>query len=427
MHRSSFFTLLAAGGAAAWPQVTLPQNLLLTAGTLKEDFENSADWTPTNGTVANDATNHHSGSQSVKLSCTAGLDASMLKTVNWDLSGAGRIVLWIYLDNMAVADWSAIKVYLFTNTGLSTGFWFNLLSSSTQFITPESAWHRIVIPKSSMALVGAGNWANPIVRVRIHLVAQSTKTPSMSFDQLEFGETAVPAIVLWDDDGNIESYNNIYSYMHPKALRGTISIDSHNIDFDGTYLSTAQVVEMAAGGWTMANHTNSGNILNGQSEANQEAAIQACITYLTNLGLTKGVKHLAYPSGTFDTNTYTAMSNLGMLTGRVASGVPAKLASNGNQLFSLPWNDLRQIIVAPTTSSTALADIETGIDNAILGGLVYPFLFHRVGNTGQMTTANFQLLIDYIYPKVVAGQIYCITVDELYKLTLGSVQIPVVK
>jgi hypothetical protein len=45
----------------------------------------------------------------------------------------------------------------------------------------------------------------------------------------------------------------------------------------------------------------------------------------------------------------------------------------------------------------------------------------------EWAISDFQALMDYIYLKWKAGLIYPLTIDDLYKLTLGPVAVPSVK
>jgi len=53
-----------------------------------------------------------------------------------------------------------------------------------------------------------------------------------------------------------------------------------------------------------------------------------------------------------------------------------------------------------------------------------PFHWNKIGTAGQMTTDDFQTCMDYFKSKKDMGLIYDLTIDDLYKLTLGPIGIP---
>jgi peptidoglycan/xylan/chitin deacetylase (PgdA/CDA1 family) len=396
--------------------VMLPQNLLTSPGTLIEDFGAATDWTASNCTVADNTTEFRTGTQSVKATSNSASQSTITKTVNMDMSGAWeRFTVWFYLHD-PIADYgtNSILIYFSNNSGATNAF--------RQWISPinitSGRWLAMHFHKSDFALVGSGDWASAIIRIQFRFTAASGKTPSISFDSVYTGVVGIPAVILNFDDGYIEQYNNCFAYMKPLGIRGTLWSDTHNID-QANMITSAELLEMDAAGWVIGNHTNSATDLSGLSEANQETQILGGKTALLGLGLSKGVNYLDFPSGGYNTDTNTAMANLGVLAARTTK---PSLGSTGVQKLALPFGDILHT-PSNTTTGQSIATLIGFVDNAISYKYILSLHLHEVGGA-DLSIANFQTLMDYIYTKWKAGLITPITIDDYYKLTLGPVKVP---
>jgi hypothetical protein len=393
--------------------VMLPQNLLINPGTLYEDFETAGDWTAASGTCAANTSQFKTGTQSMKLSTNSGATATMTKTVNLDLSGDWQSLdIWLYIHNSTFTDYGgSILLYLGNNSGLTNALraWIG----TNQILT--TGWHCLHIGKSDFNVVSAGTFASPIIRVQVRVQGATGKVAEVSFDSLYIGINRIPAVWLRYDDGYSSQYT-CFQYMKPLGIRASVSVQTNLSN-----ISAAQYQEMDAAGWCMANHTNATTDLTTLTEAQQETQILGGYNALVAAGLPKGAKYLVYPSGNSNIDTDIAMANLGMLNGQ---GAGTNTTAQGFRMIALPYAPTSKIIGIAITSSTSVATFKGYIDLAINCGYIMQLYFHDVGNTGQMTQANHNLCMDYIYTKWKSGLIYPITADDFYKLSLGPVKVP---
>jgi len=414
--------LLLFGG----PQyVTLPQNLLLSPGTLWEDFENAADWTIAGGTAVADTTNFKTATQSLKLTSNAGANVTAIKTINWDLSGNWKqLRFWVYLYNATLTNYSNFAIEFSNDAARANRYWCWNNGTNPQLV---AGWNLITWPKGYFKVgAGAPTWANPMVRLRFTIQANAGQIAVASFDDLEIGQTCVPAVILRFDDGYDTAYSVAYAYMNPYRIRGSECCITNKPGTGGVYGTWAQLQEMNAANWSIANHTRTHTDLTTLNEAQQEAEIIGGHDDLIANGLPNGSHYVAYPGGTYNANTITAMTNLAMLIGwnaRVTHGQDATPYSPTVLPNYVPF----QTGTNPTSDTTTVARCQAWIDEAIAGGLVTCMLWHNIGVGANMTAANFRLVIDYIRTKALAGLIYPITIDDLYKLTLGPVSVPKIK
>jgi peptidoglycan/xylan/chitin deacetylase (PgdA/CDA1 family) len=399
---------------------TLPQNLLTASGTLWEDFETAGDWTPAAGTVVASTSEFKTGVMSMKLTSNPGVAASMTRTVNWDMSGDWQqLRFWMYLHNTTLSDYATnntIMVKLYTN---AFSDWYQAWWQ--QSFMHHSGWNLFTVPKNYFKVGGGSpSWANPIVRLRFGVTATSGKVAEVSFDDFEVGYTAIPAVMLRFDDGNATQYIEAFSYMKQSNIRGTLYQIGSWIDVK-PYITSSQLIEMQAAGWTIGNHTHAHSDLPTLSEADQEIAIASGKADLDALGLTGG-RYVGYPQGHWNANTRTAMTHLGILTGASVQGSTAQTGTPYPPIV-LPSSDLFNIGCTDINSSVPLSTAKAYIDEAIKAGTVISPLFHSIGIGGtSWTVADFRSFIDYIASK--RTQIIPITIDDLYKLTLGQVNVP---
>jgi len=410
---SNLFFTESAPTATASPiaidsqMVTLPQNLLTSPGKLYEDFETVGDWRATSGRHAANTTQFQTGTQSIKITSAMGGAGRISKTgLSWDLTGFGRISLWLYLHNTTLSDYTAVYVYLYTDE--SNYYWINP-NPLTRLRPGAQLLNRCQADFSSS---GSPDWAN-ITRIDIRVNANAGLTVDMSVDGLYFFRSGIPAIMFDFDDGYASQYNIAFAKMKTYGMRGSLNLATDRIP---TYLSLDNILEIDAAGWTVVNHTNSATVLTTLSESDQELAIRGGQTALTGWGLTKGKNYLAYPGGKWDSNTLIAMTNTGIVMGRGTRPT----VSSGDCV--LPPYHILDVQSSSMDTDTSLETAKGYVDANIARGSILPLHFHDIGSSGQWTQADFETFVDYVYSK--RTQIYVITKDDFYNLQTSEVRVP---
>jgi peptidoglycan/xylan/chitin deacetylase (PgdA/CDA1 family) len=392
--------------------VTLPRNLLTNPGTLYEDFERVSDWTAEAGSRAANVIEFKTGTQSIKNTSLLGSNGSDKKTVNWDLSNFGRSFCYVYIHD-ALADYAmAAQIQVFNESGMTNEY--RMYITQNRF---TAGWNIIAAHQDEWVPAGGtANWANPMVRLRIQITGAPGKVVNASFDSLYFGLQGIPAIILSFDDGQTTQYTNCFSYMNKYNIRGNLYMISNKLNMEG-WLTTAEVLEMKAAGWTIGNHTQTHPDLTTLTEVQQEAELKGAIRDFAAIGVTNGPnKYLAYPFGLYNADTFIAMSKIGIVTGKTVYS-HANMGAN-------PGLPAEMYKLSSTTIDTqSLATVKGYVDTAITRGNILPLTFHAVGASGQMTVADFQSLMDYVRAKALAGLINVITVDDLYHLQASAVRV----
>jgi peptidoglycan/xylan/chitin deacetylase (PgdA/CDA1 family) len=211
--------------------------------------------------------------------------------------------------------------------------------------------------------------------------------------------TAAPGVLLTFDDGNASVYTVAYDYMKTKGLVGTAYVISDTVAA-GTEATLAQLQEMAAGGWSIANHTQTHQDLSAMTAGEIVTELTNCRDALNGWGL-NAARHVAYPIGRYNATVLTAMAQADMLTGRITS-------VGSIDPVALPTYMLN---VYPVDDTTSLATVKGWVTAGLNLGRVVGLLFHNLGNANQMSIANFRLLCDWLATSGYKSY----TIDELHR------------
>jgi peptidoglycan/xylan/chitin deacetylase (PgdA/CDA1 family) len=398
--------------------VTLPQNLITNPGTIWDDFEADASWSLISavGSHATDTTNFKTGTASEQITTGTPGTTKIRETVAWNLSAVGRVGMWAYFPD-AIALWgtgagTGLCVYFQTSTGAVD--YYRIIWRG-DFLEPGWNWLNWPMAVAALIPTGSPNIAS-IIRMMFETLQPNPNIVQVSLDTMTFGIQGVPAVLLRFDDGSASQYNTAYQYMKNYKMRGTLAAQTNAIGTGG-YCTWAQLREMDSAGWSIANHTNASTNLTTLTEAQQETQISGGKTALVANGLSRCADYLVFPGGNWDVNTVTAMTNLGVLAAQTTY-------THTNWPLILPKQNLRKV-QSTTSNGVSLATLKGYVDTAIAQKTILPLHFHDIGaGGGELSAADFQSLIDYIAAYARLGQIYSLTIDDLYKLQSGSIQIP---
>ena len=398
--------------------VTLPKNLQRAPDVLIEDFEVAGDWTAGAGSLAANTTagQFRTGTQSIKLTTPSGSAGQMTKTISLDGIGNYEFLgLYYYVHNWTTT--TSIKVILSSTTDFSKTMYYTIAPGSHGLASFPIQWQVYRMPISDWTATGGEVWTNTMIRLRFE-VTPTSGAVAVSLDDLEGGYKRIPVVVLYHDDGYGTLYTGgAFQYMRARGIPGTLYLTKRIVTDVSTELSTSNIQEIYAAGWSISNHGLDMYVGMGSlSETRQEEQIGGPQIWIRNILGTPGAeRHFSYNGNTGtmnNTDSVTALSNCQALTSRLGYG------SNGRVAY-FPTGNLMEIEQLAINSYN-LAQWQAKIDDVITHG---QFLFAGVDKLdgASMTSATYKTFIDYVYAKQKAGQIYAITVDEFYRLTLGPV------
>lgn len=384
----------------------LPQYLASALPSTWEGFESAADWTPGPGaTVNNDTVNVKQGAQSMNIAGN-GTNIYMQRTVSWNIPADCKwVFLWIY-----VADATKLNsVVLF----LSSRADFAYYAQSPSITNLTNGWNFIRSDISAWSIIGPITMLSTMIRFRVRM--SSSAETNISVDDLQIGLVTQPAVLLAFDDGWDSSYLQGFAYANPRGIRATEYTISSTVGNAGI-VTTAQLQEMARGGWDIANHSSNNTDFTTLTQGEIETNLSTCATALEAIGIGDSRLHVAYPSGGYDADTFAAMTATGMLTGRttVANIFTIWEIEHANKWYELPIYTLNSV----NNINAAISQV----DIAIAKGAVLIFLLHKLAVAADAMTwpiSSWQTLTNYL----VNRNVPTLTITELYALRDGPVSI----
>jgi len=387
----------------------LPKYLLDGDGGLFESFETISDWTAVTGSMAANITagEFRIGSQSIKVTSAVGSHGVIEKVFGSPLNFGGvapHMRLYFYLYAADIANFSVMAVEFYNNAGYSKqeGVLLNPVYKSL-----KSGWNVLDILPNSWVSGGGATWNDNFDRMWIRITSVGGTQVNASYDNLLIGvEGQPPTCMIMFDDADASVYNIAYPYMKNKNIRGTFYARTGLVN-TGSYVTSAQLLEMDAAGWAIGNHSQSHTNLTTLSQADATTEILAGKNDLDGWGLTGNSNHFAYPGCFYNDTVIAAAVAAGVLTARSCTRWSWCMDSYFDDRY------IFQINVAVLIGDS-LAALKAYADEAVTYGRNVGILIHTI--PGDITAANFYALIDYI----LSLDIPCITINDVYGLLTTS-------
>lgn len=400
------------GGGGRW----LPQNLLIGSPVTLEDFEASVGWTPEAGqTIANNTVEFKTGTQSVKFTSTDQAGHSATKTIsNTSITTPFNTRVWCYVHD---AGFFGVTLYMRNNNGEN----YFRTTRATPYL--NAGWNAIDVSGSEStgdntgwATIGSPSWAVPFNRLAIRPQPIASNNTAISMDSWQYGIKHIPSICIEFDDADASVYTEAYQYMRQFNMVGTFHVISSQVD-GVDKVTTAQLQEMYANGWDIANHTTGTTDLvsGGLTDPQIIAAFTDCKTFLDNAGLTRASAYAAYPSGSYNAAVIADAQAAGMVVCRGGQEYFPMLLPIGNPYY-MP---LDRVVL----NTDSLASVKARADNAVVYNRISTVLFHQIVTTPttaiQFSIANFRAFIDHV--RTLGLQ--TLTVSEMYRLQSGGITV----
>lgn len=390
-----------SANAELWRGISLPQNMLADGVTITEweNFEDASEWTVIAGaTPVNDAVEFVEGTQSLKIQPTGGISNKFQKDTPFDFSRDGKVRMWVRTDAGTIG-WLRLTA---SSTPL---FGFPQASKSLGGLFVDGRWVELELTKAE---IGAGVWP-AVGSVRLEAF-DNGDTPSYWFDSLRFGYVNTPAVVFTLDDGFASDYQYVFPYMRERGIPGTSFVNTAWVGTAG-HLTVAQLQEMNAAGWDIANHTTQGSIVD-LSLAEQEAALLGAANQLDAWGCTRASRCVAYPGGDYNDSILAAMANTGMVLGR---SVDSKLLRNQ----TTNWLPAQSPFTFGCVQHLGAEAMRDWLENTIIAQTKVGILcWHQVEAVGGWKDA-----VDIIWEKVVSGALIPLTISQLYRVMQSDIWI----
>lgn len=384
-------------------------NYAVSNGTLLEDFETLGDWTKSlgsgtpSGTLSLDSTNVKTGTSSLNVSATNGGIAAT-KTVSLNAIKSGVWGFWVYVPD--TTNLATITIYISSTTDLSKNF-----AIARDVSKIRNGWNFLSIDRNSWSNTGTDAWTNTMVRLRVRVDSIANQTTAASFDSLYTNIYARPKVLIIMDDGRTSAYTQAYAYMKTYQMVGTVGVNSANVGTAG-WATLAQLQEMYAAGWDMANHSADHPHLTTQRSEQQLTEMTLVTNYLQANGfnLARGGRHFIYPYGEYDSNALANIPTAGFYT--------ARSIITENQATIMGIDNTKLLYAKELSQSISITTAKAYVDNAIATGSTCILFAHLIVTTPGVSTewpiADFHTLVDYVAHYRDANILDVMTISQWY-------------
>ncbi|MEL7447761.1 MAG: polysaccharide deacetylase family protein [Pseudomonadota bacterium] len=287
------------------------------------------------------------------------------------------------------------------------------LASNILNNAPKKRYETIVLNTADFTQQGSGmDWDAPVGKIFVMWRASSTP-PSVAdvyidgvFTNWRWPNGEIP-ITFTGDDGNRTQYDVLFKqYFEPEGWPASLAIISGLLDEGGNTITSAELREMVAAGWTHMNHGNDAAVWTGLSQAALTAKLQLHIDEMRQKGFNSLERQMAvYPTGAVDENVLTTLADSGFLRGRTVrpGHITFEQRFNDHGIFEPGGPDpfvMRSCNMGVGGSNFSnWAEMETVIDACIQKQMPVNFHFHNFTDT---PVAGTDFGIDQL-PLLVAG------------------------
>jgi peptidoglycan/xylan/chitin deacetylase (PgdA/CDA1 family) len=391
------------------------EQVVLSEGTLFEDFENITDWRADGVGVLQEADTSHvmHGNQSLKLTGTDGNIAFTTKTTNLDLSDATNVIFWVYVHSKTTLN--SISLYI-----SPTADWSAYFVCGIPAYALVNEWNHIVIAKPQFTVVGEASWDSPMVLLRVRVQPNEGMNASASFDDCRHSYQARPKAIIAFDDG-WSTILNAKPVMDKNEQTGTVFVNPGagvgmtiaGYEGAGNYLTLSELKMLYEAGWDISNHGYTHLDLSFLSTEALEYEVNTAYNWLVDNGFVKSEHLFAYPYGGYNNTVIDVVREHHSLGRTLVSGTYQPHISNFDAGIQY---EVKTFLVVNTTSVQAIKD---RIDSAILQKGLVILTFHQIVNEDaiyetQYLTSQFEQISDYLKSR--EADIDVITLSKLYEL-----------
>lgn len=237
---------------------------VLSEGTVVEDFDLASEWTADSTAYAAADTRFSKtlGKRGCKLALKATSASSTVhywtKTISSDLSSYGGMFEFKF--------YIPASPLLTTESGIKVEVGFSSTTDWTKHFSFQSAtnvhsgWNYMRIAPEDWVNTGSESWSNTMLRLRIGMKPSWTGNMNVLYaDTLTGGVETMPVVVFsfWDNYSIDWARTNVFDVY---GWKGDICYDFHN-EFDEGRLSTTDLAEVLADGWSINEGINQSEVL----------------------------------------------------------------------------------------------------------------------------------------------------------------------
>jgi peptidoglycan/xylan/chitin deacetylase (PgdA/CDA1 family) len=378
------------------------------SGVKIDDFEDTKLWETDNASIESETGLYLEGTQSIRVttSATAG---SITKRIILNFSSGDGISFWAYIPDETTI--SFINVYLTSEKDKINGKFSKYFIASLGNFRLVQGWNGINIPKSAFENRG-DSWDNQMAQIRISIVPQKGATTSVIFDNMRFNVNGRPKAIVTFDDGWGSVYTKAYPILTNNNQKATTFIITGSVGHGRNYMNISELTALYNSGWDVSSHTVNHTDLTKLSEPRMRTEINDSYDWLVTHGFKASAKFFAYPYGTYNNRTITALKEKGYVLARTLKDDEMSDSFNiyqGDSLYELKAIEL--------TNTTTDGQIRGYIDAAVNTNSTVIFVIHHIADSDtsvktNILTSTLEKMSDYLKSK--QAQIDVVTLGDYW-------------
>lgn len=367
---------------------------LTSEGTVVQDCNDTADWTVGAGSIALDEDHYVTGDASIKVTSREGNTGYATATIDLDMSAWENVRFWVYLHD-DLTKYNSVQVSFSSTTDISKRF--AISPSPANLGDAAEGWVLWAMAPDEWVNVNSESWANTMLRVRIVVTPVAGEVASASFDYIHGDVRGQASCIIACDGPHVNFVELAVPEMDSRGLRGVCYVGP---DLIGTSVfgDADDVHQLFRRGWDLGSYISEDLTTYTQSQVTAMAT-DCMADVLTAAGspTAPGRQHFAYSESAHDGTAMAGLQDAGALSGRATSGSTCRIG--------IEWPMVNPFLISDVGigGSTALATVETFIDNAILKASTIILLFHGMAVADPTEydwyLDRFQDLLDYIIAK----------------------------
>ena len=385
--------------------------------TVLDDCSNLASWTAAIGSgCAVTETDEFviNGTSSFRLTLPAVGGApriDLTKDIAHSFKSDDRLGVLVYVPFKPINSTSGLIMFGSDQVNLGSGGvgrWQRAFGSTGGIGVESQGWQLVPIQFEDTAVTsGAPTRAMDYLSMRAQITASATVARDMVIDSIVRWNQR-PTVVIQFDDGHASAYSEGWAYANPRGIPLTHFLISELMD-QGSYVTTAQALEMHTSGDTIGSH----GLATESWEYQAETAIQRDTDALQQrIGLK--LSHGAYPNGGYGQSigNYSQVQEFARRAGLVTCRTVNKAVALSGCFspYTLPATLNLQ-------TGVSLADAKAEIDRCIKLRTTCIVIGHKLdaaADASQWAISDWQALIDYIVALKRHGCLDTLNMDQWF-------------
>lgn len=340
------------------------------------------------GTASDDTSDFFKGEQSYKLTTPSnGASVFCSKTsINPTIDMTGKFIkIWVKTDNVEAL--TELWVYLSSDNITANYYTFKFIQNLNDSILKNNVWTCLTCSLTDAQTTGAPT-RNAINAIRVRATASNGSTANVWFGGIHaVSEPSAGVVIFSFDDGFDSVYTEAKSYMDKYGYQGVAYVIPWKIGDSGR-LTEVQVKQLHFEGWDIGGHDEPN--MTTLTLPDVAMMLKQCKADLTELGITNGIEHYAYPNGGYNADVENVLKKY-YQTARTIK----------EQAETIPPADEKKLRIWNVTETDTFASVQTRITACGTNKDCLNLVFHNIVETvtdssTQISISKFQQIVDEV-------------------------------